>query len=193
MEELQIRFDNGDSICYKYGNLELKDKRNFGYCPYGKIEDYILLYWEMTLDKYIIVIGNRHMKAPKKYTLLSNSRYGENLEYLHKIMTERCKCDIQHTLTDAIKYKISYEPIVIEKSKSESINKPDIASQADNNQAICPRCGSTSLSANKKGFGMGKAVVGTLAFGVIGGALAGSIGAKKIEVICLKCGKKFKV
>lgn len=191
MEELQICFDNGDSICYRYGNLELKDKRNFGYCPYDKIEDYSLLYWENTGDKCIMVIGNPHMKSPKKYTLLSDSQYSGNFEKLYKIMMERSECDIQCTLTEAIKYKISYKPIIIEKPKSEK--KQIVVSQADNDQARCPRCGSTSLSANKKGFGMGKAVVGTLAFGVIGGALAGSIGAKKIEVTCLKCGKRFKV
>ena len=61
----------------------------------------------------------------------------------------------------------------------------------ENGLACCPKCGSTSLSANKKGFGIGKALVGaTLTLGV--GLLAGGIGRNKIEVICLKCGNKFK-
>lgn len=193
MDELRICFDNGDSICYKYGNLELKDKRNFGYCSYDKIENYILLYWEKREDKCIIVIGNTHMKTPKKYTLTSDSKYREDFEKLYKMMCEQSKCSIQHTLKEAMRYKISYKPIITERSKPESENKQVVMNQTDSNQARCPRCGSTSLSANKRGFGMGKAVVGTLAFGVIGGVLAGSIGAKKIEVTCLKCGKKFKV
>lgn len=192
MDELQIYFDNGDSIIYKYGQLELRDKRNFGYCPYGKIEDYILLYWEQTKEKSTIIIGNIHMKKPKKYMLSCNSEYYDNFECLYNMMVERAKCDLQSTLVEAEKYNVPYKPVIIKKSEKVP-DKSNIIKEVDENQARCPRCGSTSLSANKKGFGMGKAVVGTLAFGVIGGALAGSIGAKKIEVTCLKCGKKFKV
>lgn len=58
--------------------------------------------------------------------------------------------------------------------------------------AKCPHCGSTSLFGNKKGFGIGKAVVGAALFGPLGLA-AGSIGSKKVQVTCLKCGKKFKL
>ena len=37
-----------------------------------------------------------------------------------------------------------------------------------NGIACCPKCGSTSLTANKKGFGVGKAVIGTAVAGPIG-------------------------
>lgn len=60
-------------------------------------------------------------------------------------------------------------------------------------QARCPRCGSTSLAPNKKGYGVGKAVVGTALFGILPGIFIGGMGRNKIEVTCLKCGKKFKV
>ena len=60
-----------------------------------------------------------------------------------------------------------------------------------NSMAKCPRCGSTSLSGNKKGFGIGKAVVGASTLGPIG-LVMGNIGAKKVRVTCLKCGKNFK-
>ena len=58
--------------------------------------------------------------------------------------------------------------------------------------AKCPRCGSTSLSGNKKGFGIGKAVVGAALIGPLG-LVAGNIGAHKVQVTCLNCGKKFKL
>lgn len=51
----------------------------------------------------------------------------------------------------------------------------------------CPKCGSTSISANKKGFGVGKAVIGNAIAGPIG-LVAGNIGAKKVRVTCLNCG-----
>jgi hypothetical protein len=56
--------------------------------------------------------------------------------------------------------------------------------------AYCPKCYSTSLSAHKKGFGIGKAVVGASLTGGIG-LVAGNIGAKKVRVTCLKCGHQF--
>ncbi len=56
--------------------------------------------------------------------------------------------------------------------------------------AYCPKCHSTSLSANKKGFGIGKAVIGAALTGGIG-LVAGNIGAAKVKVTCLKCGHQF--
>jgi hypothetical protein len=56
----------------------------------------------------------------------------------------------------------------------------------------CPKCHSTTLSANKKGFGIGKAVIGNALIGPIG-LIAGNIGAQKVRVTCLKCGHQFDV
>lgn len=58
--------------------------------------------------------------------------------------------------------------------------------------ACCPKCGSTSLSANKKGFSAGKAAAGIFLTGGLAGAVAGGIGANKVEVTCLNCGHKFR-
>lgn len=54
----------------------------------------------------------------------------------------------------------------------------------------CPKCLSTSISSQKKGFGVGKALVGGALTGGIG-LLAGAIGSNKIELYCMKCGNKF--
>ena len=48
-----------------------------------------------------------------------------------------------------------------------------------NGIACCPKCGSTSLTANKKGFGVGK------------GLVAGNKGAKKVRITCLNCGNQW--
>lgn len=58
-------------------------------------------------------------------------------------------------------------------------------------EARCPKCGSTSLSGNKKGFGIGKAVVGAALTGGIG-LVAGNVGARKVRVTYLNCGKSWK-
>ena len=59
-------------------------------------------------------------------------------------------------------------------------------------KACCPKCGSTSLSANKKGFGVGKAIIGRAIAGNMG-LIAGNIGAKKVWVTCLNCGHQWNV
>lgn len=57
--------------------------------------------------------------------------------------------------------------------------------------ACCPKCGSTSLSANKKGFSLGKAAAGAFVAGPVG-LVGGTMGANKLEITCLNCGHKFK-
>lgn len=59
-------------------------------------------------------------------------------------------------------------------------------------EACCPRCGSTSLTANKKGWSLGKGLVGAALINPIGGIATGMLGKNKIIIICLKCGKQFK-
>lgn len=65
--------------------------------------------------------------------------------------------------------------------------------------ACCPKCGSTSLSANKKGFGIVKGGLGALAggltcgVGAVVGLGAGNINAKKVWVTCLNCKHRWLV
>lgn len=56
----------------------------------------------------------------------------------------------------------------------------------------CPKCGSSQLSANKKGFSLGKAVAGGVLLVPIAGVATGMIGKNKIIITCLNCGKQFK-
>jgi DNA-directed RNA polymerase subunit RPC12/RpoP len=60
----------------------------------------------------------------------------------------------------------------------------------DTDVILCPKCHSTNLHVDKKGFSGGKAVAGVVTFGMIG-TLAGTIGSNDIEITCLNCGKKF--
>ena len=50
----------------------------------------------------------------------------------------------------------------------------------------CPACGSTQLTANKKGFGLCKALFGGV------GLLGGFMGSGKIQITYLKCGHRWK-
>lgn len=77
----------------------------------------------------------------------------------------------------------------------KAIERQNIASRKEesrkNGIACCPKCGSTSLTANKKGFGVGKAVVGAAMTGGIG-LVAGNINRNKVKITCLNCGYQFK-
>lgn len=55
----------------------------------------------------------------------------------------------------------------------------------------CPRCKSNQITANKKGFSVGKAAAGALLTGGVG-LLAGTIGSNKVVITCLACGHQFK-
>ncbi len=77
------------------------------------------------------------------------------------------------------------------KPSKKKIIKQRIAENKAQAIACCPKCGSTSLSANRKGFGIGKAVIGASLVGGVGLA-AGNIHAKKVIVTCLNCGHQWK-
>ncbi len=54
----------------------------------------------------------------------------------------------------------------------------------------CPKCGSTQIHVDKKGFSGGKACCGALLAGPLG-LLCGTHKSNKIEITCLKCKHKF--
>ena len=73
--------------------------------------------------------------------------------------------------------------------KCEKCNKA--SDKIKNIPLKCPRCGSFQLTANNKGFSLGKAVAGGIAFGAVG-LLGGFIGSKDVMITCLQCGHKWK-
>ena len=79
-----------------------------------------------------------------------------------------------------------------EEKKAEKQELKDRIAQMDKDGIVyCPKCYSTNISANKRGFKFGRALVGgVLTLGV--GVMAGAVGKNKIEVTCLKCGNTWK-
>ena len=58
----------------------------------------------------------------------------------------------------------------------------------------CSKCGSSQITANKKGFSTGRAIAGGLLTGNIWlAAAAGGVGMNEIEITCLSCGHTWKV
>jgi tellurium resistance protein TerD len=67
-------------------------------------------------------------------------------------------------------------------------NEP--AQPSEPEQIKCPKCRSHQITANSKGFGLGKAVAGGLLAGPVG-LLGGVIGSKTVVITCLSCGHKW--
>ncbi|MGB4594494.1 MAG: zinc-ribbon domain-containing protein [Anaerolineaceae bacterium] len=93
------------------------------------------------------------------------------------------------TLTDRLKAQA--ESITETNVTARNTEKERIKQMDREGIAYCPKCHSTSLSADKKGFGIGKAVIGASLLGPIG-LVAGNLGSQKVKVTCLKCGHQFK-
>lgn len=56
----------------------------------------------------------------------------------------------------------------------------------------CPECNSPEIHINKRGFKVGRAIVGGILTGnLFAATIAGGIGMNKIELTCSKCGHKF--
>lgn len=83
------------------------------------------------------------------------------------------------------------ESIKEELTRREGKREMKYNPKREEQRVCCPKCGSTSLSANKKGFGLLKGAAGVLTFGAYGVVTAG-IGKNKIIITCLACGKQFK-
>ena len=69
---------------------------------------------------------------------------------------------------------------------------PPPASHIPHKVATCPKCGSTSIQAVKKGFSAGSGCLGTLLAGPFG-LLCGFCGSNKMSSVCLQCGHKWKL
>ena len=106
--------------------------------------------------------------------------------------TLRMKRQIEAPIETIVKREIEADPqMQVQKAQLAELRTANrLQRQQMNAQAKCPRCGCTSLSGNKKGFGIGKAVLGAAVVGPIG-LVAGNLGAKKVRVTCMRCGKQF--
>jgi len=71
--------------------------------------------------------------------------------------------------------------------------RPHHDAHEDGEEASCPKCGSTSIHVDKKGFSAGKTCLGFVTgFGCLA-PLCGFCGANKLRATCLKCGHSWRV
>lgn len=73
----------------------------------------------------------------------------------------------------------------------KNIKKQQIKECRAKGIVCCPKCGSTSVTAQKKGFSFAKGAIGATV-GLEVGILAGGIGADKVILACMNCGHQWK-
>lgn len=85
------------------------------------------------------------------------------------------------------KKELEYERIMASNPTVSAVTQ----SSTIDNVARCPKCGSTSITANKKGFSLVKGALGVATVGAYG-AIAAGHGKNKVICTCLKCGHQWK-
>ena len=93
-----------------------------------------------------------------------------------------------------VSFKEDMKESIQAENRNKELKKKAKEEKKKNNVVCCPKCGSPSITAQKRGFSVGKAIAGTaLSLGHLDvGALAGATGKNKIEITCLNCGYKWK-
>lgn len=149
--------------CSRCGRGNVKNSNFCGYCGYA-FEQEVVQRKEIEEEEF------------KKEYYMAN----------FKMRLESLMIQKNQNLLERKNLKVQEKQVRLQKNLLDS-QKKEYKSMAK-----CPKCGSTSLSGNKKGYGIGKGVIGAYIVGPIG-LVAGNIGAKKVIVTCLKCGHRFKM
>jgi RNA polymerase subunit RPABC4/transcription elongation factor Spt4 len=125
-------------------------------------------------SKYLELLNKRSQEFSKAQEVVCGRCGATNLYDKKRVQCVRCG-DWLHQYLSSM--------------KAEPLN---MAIKVETGDSIrCPKCSSTQITAQKQGFGIGKAVIGTLVSLPVGVA-SGFIRARKIYLTCLKCGHRFK-
>lgn len=164
--------NDNDNFCSKCGQKREEDNTqniDFDISQFGKDRISACLYLK---DNY-----NLSLSEAKK---IVDEKYKQQNKPVNKVIEN------QRTMSDSeLQAKIQLEQLKLQKEQFDSMIK-------------CPKCGSTSITANKKGYGVVKGGLGalllggaTLGLGTVVGLGAGNIGKNKVICTCINCGNKF--
>lgn len=128
------------------------------------------------------------ISSPESRNKMSNVKHCINCGRQLDIRASYCPICGQNQTGTCAPYKRSP---VTQRDLQKMANRQRAVENRAQGVACCPKCGSTSITANTKGYGIGKGIIGMAAVGPIG-LVAGNIGRHKVLVTCLNCGHRFK-
>lgn len=143
---------------------------------------------EINMSQIIREYGENKSDAIKYFMDETGTSLDESRNLINEAYKELFILEPKKSFWDSVKEESSKQREKELKKRQQEVER--IKQMDREGVAYCPKCHSTSLSADKKGFGVGKAVVGGFLLGPIG-LVAGNAGAKKIRVTCMQCGKQF--
>lgn len=143
---------------------------------------------EVDLNKIVVIYGNGIRKSGAYYFLAQECSItsAEAKAILDPIYSAHAgeKVSFAHSFAAETNMKGAREA---QSRKERQTRKAEMESAG---QVYCPKCLSTSISANQKGFGFVRGAIGA-SIGLDVGLIAGSIGSKKVICTCLKCGHQW--
>lgn len=139
------------------------------------------IFFEVTLGKKIFIPFDLIVNAD-----INNDVLEINLENEELSQIVLFRIDKEKDLSKVYNSVMSKKNLLT----SENIRSTEKNAKKEESEVCCPKCHSTQLTANQKGFGFGKAAVGSLVSLPVG-LLAGGIGKNKIIITCLKCGHNW--
>lgn len=188
--------------CESYMKFQKKSDNQFHwYCPKCKtypLENKASIIEEINVNEYFPQTDERVICPQCGKENISNANF-----------CRYCGGQIKNQITQVndaslkqqeLQAKIQLANLKVQKEQLELQQKQLQMQQLQYNSMIkCPKCGSTSITGQKKGYGVVKGGLGAAALGAATGGIgliiglgAGNIGRKKIRCTCMNCGHKFK-
>lgn len=150
------------------------------------IYDNNIIEIHLTNDE-IVKMQISNEKDLKKFDSVLKHYLSDSVGHLDLEGIKQAKAEIRKQKMQSLKEE--YRAKNLKEMEKKQQEKARVEKMDSEGIAYCPKCHSTSLSAHKKGFGIGKALLGATINPI--GLVAGNIGAKKVRVTCLKCGHQF--
>ncbi|MBS5885157.1 hypothetical protein [Clostridium sp.] len=171
-KEVTIKLKDIVNIDYEEGTMSKNGLINIKWNENGKLlkENFMFRCFSNDIVKELVNGVNRFLEDTSK---------GLNIE-------EKEKVGVFQQLN-----KESREQIET-KVKSKQVEKEKLIELENKGIPYCPKCKSTSLTTTNKKLSLGRAAVGGALLGGTG-AVLGGLTSKKIDLVCMNCGHKFKL
>lgn len=167
-KDIEIPISNIKTITYDKGTMKRNGTIFIEYDENKKENIFFYCYYNDIVQEFINAIDKK-INNPDEVLEIEEK---EKIGIFKQIITESKE-----------QLEIKTENKQKEKEKLQKLQKDGVP--------YCPKCYSTSLTTTNKKLSVGRAAVGGALLGGAG-AILGGLTSKKVELLCMNCGHKFK-